>query len=125
MNAREGRTPWLQVVAKNVGGWMRRQKMTQVPFAAKAKISQKAVSNLLNAYQKGYDVQWSTIEGAARAMGAEPWVVLLPDLPDDLTAEEYRGLDAVVRAYLVGGAENRRALANLAELILYRTGNAD
>lgn len=102
---RSSRPKTRQSVAKNLQVLMAHAGWSQRDLAAKAKVSQRQISNILS---QATSCSVETADALAAAFGLQGWHLLLPNLPDDLAespsiarlVEAYIGSDPAGRAYL-------------------------
>lgn len=58
--------------------------MSQQKFARAVGLSQKSVSNVLNAGETNRHIRLDTVDAIAKGLGVETWQLFVPDLPLDL-----------------------------------------
>jgi transcriptional regulator with XRE-family HTH domain len=99
-----------EAVAKNLRRLMDVNGLTQVQVAKRAGVSQRHISNVLNAAQEpGIE----KINKIAQAFGLHGWQLQMPNLPEDMLTDGRvtRVIDALTRAT----PEGREMIERLAE----------
>jgi len=87
--------------------------LTQGKFGKKLGISQKTVSNILQADQLGRHIRSDTIDAVAEALGIDSWKLLVPDIPIDLLAN--RQMESVLYNFVASPPDGRKSITRIAE----------
>jgi len=99
-----------EAVAKNLRRLMEVYNLSQPQVAKKAGVSQRTVSNILNAANEpGIE----KINKIARAFGLQGWQLQMPNIPDDLLSSGV--VPKVMDALMKATPEGREMIQRLAE----------
>jgi transcriptional regulator with XRE-family HTH domain len=99
-----------ETLARNLQMLMEVRGWTQTSLAQKSGVSQRQISNILNA-KTGCSVEHA--DALAKAFGLHGWHLIMPSLPEDLVNG---ALSRLLDNYLASSTEGRAAIDHLAEL---------
>lgn len=104
----------MRTVATNVRRLMDYRSLAQPQLAQKAGIGQTTLSSLLR-YGEGTDkvATLGTVAALARALGVEPWMLQIPDMPIDVMLD--KRVERVIDGYIEAGQEGRANICRVAE----------
>lgn len=97
-------------LARNLAHLMERQEHSSHKLAKMAKVSQKAISNILN--EKSV-AKLDTVDKLASVYGLASWHLILPNLPAELLKPD--GLENLFNAYVVSSEDGREHIESVAE----------
>lgn len=100
-------------LARNLRRLMEFFKVNQKEVAAKAGVSQKTISNMLNPGDEK-SPQLSVIEKVAKSFGVKTWHLLLPNCPDELLLNHT--IERLVENYMINDATGRNATLSVSEI---------
>lgn len=98
-------------LATNVKRLREFHSWSQAELARRAGLGQTTISAVENPEGKSSGVD--NIEALANAFSVEPWLLLVPGLPDD--ALKNHSFSKIVRSYAESSAEGRSNIARVAE----------
>lgn len=97
-------------VAANVRALMDRRELTQMQLCAKSGVSQRHISNLINAKGgPGAEV----LDAVASAFGLPGWLLMIPGLSVEIL--DSHSIPLLVESFISAGPEGRELIARLAE----------
>lgn len=100
----------LQIVAKNVTALMRRRDWTQMQLHFKSGVSQRHVSNVMNA-KSGVSIE--ILEAVAGAFGIPGYLLLVDELPVEML--DSKKIPLLIKRYLDSPKEGQDLLDSMAE----------
>jgi transcriptional regulator with XRE-family HTH domain len=103
------------VVASNLRRIMDVRFLSHAQLGKKSGVSAKTIGNILRPDPLVSGSTIGNIEKVARALNIEPWVLLIPGIPDELLLTD--DLSRVVMCYLQTTDKGREALDRVCEMI--------
>lgn len=101
-------------LATNLDMLMGLYSLSQKTLSERSGVSQKTISNMLNADQPGIGASTlDKVSDVAAAFGLEGWHLLLPGLPQDISARS--SISKLIYDYLGAPADSQRVIAHTAD----------
>lgn len=98
-------------IARNIRQLREAAALSQAQLATKAGIGQTSISNMERVDGKSPTAE--TLECVASALRVPPWILMLPEIPSDLSTLKH--LERLALTYLSVGDAGRRTIDTIAE----------
>ena len=97
-------------LAKNLRHLMDLRELSEGQLATKAKVSQKAINNILNGTSGG---TLRVVDRLAKAFNLTAWHMIMPDLPDELISGG--AVEKLYKAFISSDTKGRAYIQHVAE----------